>query len=140
MFPVLFGLQLETSQLEPPEGGLLRPGRGWRDLSITARVTNQRGRTGVKHPRVAGLAAEGGGKGAGAGGAGLRGLSGREREREREVRRENKRMRGEAREQRRPLFHRIVLHREFAVWQVYIHQNRTKREAPQWYKRREGKE
>lgn len=63
-----------------------------------------------------------------------------ERDIEREVERENKRMREEAREQRRALFCWIVLEREFAVWQVYIHQNRTKRETPQCSKRRERKE
>lgn len=44
--PVLFGLQLKISQLEQPEGGLVRPEQGWRDLPITPRVTNQWGRTG----------------------------------------------------------------------------------------------
>ena len=52
----------------------------------------------------------------------------RQRDIEREVERENKRMRGEARRQQQPRSYAgILLQREFVVWQVYIHQNRTKR-------------
>ncbi len=61
------------------------------------------------------------------GGGTTRPVRERESDIEREVERENKRMREEARKQRRTLLYWIVLQREFAVWQVYIHQNRTKR-------------
>lgn len=85
------------------------------DLSITLRVANRRELAGVRFratPREEGLRCRAGWAWPGV--------------RERERVRENKRMRGECVSARRALFPWIVLEREFAVWHVYTHQNRTK--------------